>query len=131
MDEAWRSEAHLKMKNMAESIAKSMGGECIFRIEKGYPFLVNDKKVTQLAHQAAIEYLGEDNVVDLDLRMTAEDFAYFSQIKPACFYRLGTKNAAKNITSGLHTSTFNVDEKALETSIGLMAWLTLNELQRK
>ncbi|PCI96383.1 MAG: N-acyl-L-amino acid amidohydrolase [Flavobacteriales bacterium] len=129
MDEEWRSEAHVKMKKMAESIAESMGGECEFEIVKGYPFLVNDELVTNNAKQSAIEFLGQENVIDLDLRMTAEDFAYFSQEKPSCFYRLGIKNEAKNINSGLHTSTFNIDEDALETSIGLMAWIAIKELQ--
>ena len=131
MDENWRSEAHIKMKNMAESIAKSMGGECVFKIIKGYPFLVNDEAITNSAKQSAIEFLGKENVIDLDLRMTAEDFAYFSQAKPSCFYRLGVKNEEKNITSGLHTSTFDVDEDALETSIGLMAWLAIKALGNK
>lgn len=129
MDEEWRANAHVKMKKMAESIAESMGGECDFKIAKGYPYLVNDKKVTNKAKQAAMEFLGEENVVELDLRMTGEDFAYYSQIVPACFYRLGIKNEASNITSGLHTSTFNVDEDSIETSIGLMSWIALNELK--
>jgi amidohydrolase len=129
MNEEWRAEAHIKMKKMAESIAEGMGGQCIFRIDKGYPFLINDEVVTGNAKQSAIEFLGEKNVIDLDLRMTAEDFAYFSQEKPSCFYRLGIKNEAKNITSGLHTSKFNIDEDAIETSIGLMAWIAVKELQ--
>jgi amidohydrolase len=129
MDEKWRAEAHVKMKKMAESIAESMGGSCDFKIVKGYPFLVNDEKTTNRAKQSAIDYLGKDNVVELDLRMTAEDFAYYSQVVPACFYRLGIKNESKNITSGLHTSTFDIDEDAIETSIGLMAWIAINELQ--
>ncbi|PCJ27368.1 MAG: N-acyl-L-amino acid amidohydrolase [Flavobacteriales bacterium] len=129
MDEKWREEAHVKMKKMAESIAESMGGKCEFKVVKGYPFLVNDEVVTDKAKQAAIDFLGKENVIDLDLRMTAEDFAYYSQIKPACFYRLGTNNESKNINSGLHTSTFNIDENALETAIGLMSWIALNELK--
>jgi amidohydrolase len=128
MDEEWRAEAHVKMKKMAESIAESMGGKCEFKIVKGYPFLVNDEKVTNKAKQSAIEFLGQENVIELDLRMTGEDFAYYSQIVPACFYRLGIKNEESNITSGLHTSTFNIDEDSIETSIGLMAWIALNEL---
>jgi amidohydrolase len=130
MDEVWRAEAHDKMKKMAESIAESMGGECEFKILKGYPFLVNDEDVTEHAKAAAIEYLGEANVVDLELRMTAEDFAYFSQEMPACFYRLGVRNEEKGLVSGLHTSTFDIDEEAIETSIGLMSWITLQELKR-
>ena len=130
MNEEWRAVAHQKMIKMAESIAESMGGECIFRIEKGYPFLVNDEKVTGQAKTAAIEFLGSENVIDLDLRMTAEDFAYYSQIKPACFYRLGIKNNQNKTTPGLHTSTFNIDESAIETSIGLMSWIAIKELAR-
>ncbi len=130
MNEEWRAIAHDRMKKMAESIAESMGGECEFRIEKGYPFLVNDEIVTNKAKNAAIQFLGKENVVELDLRMTAEDFAYYSQVKPACFYRLGIKNEAKSITSGLHTSTFNIDEEALETSVGLMTWIALQELNQ-
>lgn len=130
MNEEWRAIAHQKMIKMAESIAESMGGECIFRLEKGYPFLVNDDRVTEQAKAAAIEFLGSENVIDLDLRMTAEDFAYYSQIKPACFYRLGIRNKGDNTTSGLHTSTFNIDESAIETSIGLMSWIAIKELSR-
>lgn len=129
MDEGWRVLAHQKMKLMAESIAKSMGGKCDFRIEKGYPFLVNDKITTNKAKQAAINYLGKENVVDLELRMTAEDFAFFSQEAPSCFYRLGVKPTNGKKHTGLHTSTFNIDEQALETGSGLMAWIALNELQ--
>jgi len=131
MNEEWRKVAHERMTKMAKSIAESMGGECVFRIEKGYPFLVNDDKVTEEAKEAAIEFLGTENVIDLDLRMTAEDFAYYSQIKPACFYRLGIKNKADDIAAGLHTSTFNIDESAIETSIGLMSWIAIKELARK
>ncbi|MCB9334631.1 MAG: amidohydrolase [Flavobacteriales bacterium] len=130
MNEEWREEAHVKMKRMAENIAEGMGGSCDFEIKKGYPFLVNNENLTERSKNAAIEYLGADSVVDLDLRMTAEDFAYYSHILPGCFYRLGIKNENKLINSGLHTSTFNIDEDALETSIGLMSWLAINELKK-
>lgn len=128
MDEEWRAEAHRIMVETAEHIAKGMGGSCQFRVEKGYPFLVNDEHLTHTAKLAAEEYLGKENVIDLDLRMTAEDFSYYSQLMPACFYRLGTRNAEKGITSGLHTSTFNVDEQSLELGSGLMAWLAIRQL---
>lgn len=128
MNEAWRNEAHAKMRTMAEALAKEMQGSCEFRIERGYPFLVNDEAVTGRARAAAEEYLGKENVEELPLRMTAEDFAFFSQEVPACFYRLGTGNKAKNITSGVHTATFDIDESALKTGMGLMSWMTLKEL---
>ncbi len=128
MNEEWREEAHLKMKMQAEDIALEMGGTCNFRIERGYPFLVNNEAVTLKARTAAEIYLGKENVEELPLRMTAEDFAFYSQLLPACFYRLGTGNKAKGITSGVHTASFDIDEKALEIGAGLMAWLAVNEL---
>ncbi len=129
MNETWRSEAHEKMVRIAEGIAESMGGTCDFEVMKGYPFLVNDEALTARAKNAAVAFLGAENVVDLPIRMTAEDFAYYSQKMPACFYRLGTGNRARGITSPVHTPTFDIDEKALETGVGLMTWLALEELK--
>jgi amidohydrolase len=128
MDEEWRSKAHGLMKKMAETLAESMGGSCDFHIERGYPFLKNDEELTLLSRQHAVEYLGEENVVDLPMRMTAEDFAYYSQVIPACFYRLGTGNVAKGITSPIHTDTFNIDEDSMLVGMGLMSWLAVCEL---
>ena len=128
MDEKWRKAAHKKMKKMAEGIAKAMGGKCEFNLVRGYPYLVNNEALTARTKQRAIEYLGKSKVIDLPIRMTAEDFAYFSQEMPACFYRLGTGNKKRGITSNIHTNTFDVDESALELSTGLMAWLAVCEL---
>ncbi len=128
MQEKWRAEAHKRMKRIAEQLAKSMGGACEFHIVKGYPVLHNHEALTARAKQWAIEYLGPNRVVDLPIRMTAEDFAYFSQEMPACFYRLGTGNPERGISSPVHTNTFDIDESALETGMGLMAWLALREL---
>ena len=127
-DEKWRVSAHNKMKKMASSIAESMGGSCDFEIKKGYPYLINDDYFTEHAIDAAKEYLGEENVVDLDLRMTSEDFSYLSHLFPSCFYRLGTNN--KNINSNLHTPTFNIDESALEIGAGLFCFIAIKELSK-
>lgn len=129
MNEEWRAEAHQKIIRMARELAQSMGGECDIEVRKGYPFLVNDEELTLKARQNAIAFMGADNVIDMDLRMTAEDFSYYTQEMPGCFYRLGTGNVAKGITSGLHTSTFDIDEEALKTGMGLMAWLAVCELR--
>ncbi|MDD3743634.1 MAG: M20 family metallopeptidase [Lentimicrobiaceae bacterium] len=128
-DEVWRTETHRNITQMAQQIAESMGGKCEVFIDKGYPFLINDEEVTQKSKQAAIDYLGAENVVDLDLRMTAEDFAYYSQQMPSCFYRLGVRNEAKNIIHNLHTPYFDVEESSLETGAGLMAWLAIKALE--
>lgn len=127
-DEEWRAEAKVKMKKMAEAIAEGMGGSCDFDIQDGYPFLVNDEEVSDKCWKAANEFLGEDKVKALDLRMTSEDFAYYSQVMPSCFYRLGVANSAEGINKGLHTSEFNIDEEALRTSVGLMTWLGISML---
>lgn len=129
MNEAWRAEAHAKMQQIAKEVTQQHKGDYVFRIELGYPFLVNDDAVTTRARISAEDFLGIENVEELPMRMTAEDFAFFSQQIPSCFYRLGTGNKARGITSGVHTSTFDIDESALETGVGLMTWLTLNELK--
>ena len=128
LNEDWRNEAHRLMKKMAEGIAESMGGSCDFNIMRGYPFLINEEKLTANAVAYAQDYLGKENVIDLDIWMAAEDFAYYSQVTAACFYRLGTGNAAKGTTYSVHTPNFDIDEDALKTSTGLMAYLALKQL---
>jgi len=128
LDENWRNDAHRKMKDIAESLARGMGAEIEFTVLNGYPFLKNNENLTEQAKGYAIEYMGKENVVDLDIWMAAEDFAYFSQKVDSCFYRLGTRNEEKGITSNVHTPTFNVDESSLQIGAGLMAWLTYNNL---
>ncbi|GAB4252446.1 MAG: M20 family metallopeptidase [Vicingaceae bacterium] len=128
MNEEWRKKAHQIMRDLANETAQKYNASIDFDIQVGYPFLVNDENLTGQCISFAEEYVGKENVVTLDLRMTAEDFAYYSQLMPACFYRLGTRNEAKNITHGLHTPFFNIDEEALRTSTGLMAWLTIKAL---
>lgn len=131
MDEEWRKEAHIKMKKMAESIAEGMGGECELNVMVGYPFLKNEPVLSANLRSYAVDYLGEDNIVDLDLWMAAEDFAYYSQEIDASFYRLGIRNEEKGITSGLHTPTFDIDETALEIGSGLMAYMAIRQLTEK
>lgn len=128
LNEKWRFEAHEKMVKMAIMIAESMGGKCEFEVRKGYPFLKNNEDLTNKAKSHAIEFLGNENVLELDTWMAAEDFAYYSQVIPACFYRLGTRNEEKGITSSVHTPTFDIDENALEIGSGLMAYLAICEL---
>ncbi len=128
LDEAWRAKAHEKMRQIAEGIVEGMGGQLDFEIRKGYPFLKNNPELTARSIDAARDYLGAENVLDLDIWMAAEDFAYFSQEIDGCFYRLGTRNEARGITSGVHTPTFDIEEEALEIGSGLMAWLAVSEL---
>jgi amidohydrolase len=128
LNEEWRSKANKQMVKLAEGIAEAMGGSVDFEVRRGFPFLQNAPELTDKAMNAAKDYLGEENVVDLDIWMAAEDFSYYTQEIDGCFYRLGTGNEAKGITSGVHTPTFDIDEDALEIGSGLMAWLAINEL---
>ena len=128
MNEVWRDEAHRRMTDMAEGIAKSMGATCDMKIIRGFPFLINEKKLTAEVKSHASAYLGEENVLEEDIWMAAEDFAYYSQVADSCFYLCGVGNVAKGITSTLHSPTFNIDENALEVSAGLMAYLALKRL---
>lgn len=129
MDETWRKEAHRRMKYMAEHLIEGMGGKIDFFIDVGYPCLLNDEALTLRMRESAEDYLGVENVVDLPIRLTAEDFSYYSQEMPACFYRLGTGNVERGITSPVHSDTFDIDEEALKVGAGLMAWLAVQELE--
>lgn len=129
MNDDWRNEAHKRMEKMAVSIAESMGGRCEFTIQKGYPFLVNQEQLTAQVRRYAEEYLGEGNVVEEDIWMAAEDFAYYSQAADACFYLCGVGNTEAGVTSSLHTPTFDIDERVLEISTGLMAHVALSRLR--
>jgi len=128
MNEDWRNEVHAKLTHIVKHISEKYGIASTIVIEKGYPFLVNDEALTQNCMAWAKEYLGDENVEELPLRMTAEDFAFISQQVPSCFYRLGTGNKKLGITSGVHTATFDVDENSLRIGAGLMTYLTLKQL---
>lgn len=128
MNETWREEAHTRMIKMAEAVATGMGGKCEFKIQRGYPFLINEEKLTEEIRRHAVHYLGEENVLDEDIWMAAEDFAYYSQVTDSCFYLCGVGNQEKGIESSLHTPTFDIDENALAVSTGLMAYLALKRL---
>jgi len=130
-NEEWRDQAIGKLTKLVTAIAEGMGGKCLVNIPRGYPHLHNEVRLTASMKQSAVSFLGEENVVDVDVLMAAEDFAYYSQISPSCFYLLGVGNVEKGIVSGLHTPTFNIDESALGTGGGLMAWLAMEALVSK
>jgi amidohydrolase len=123
MDEEWRFKAHGLITKLCNDLVRSMGGEVDLRIDVGYPCVMNNEKLTAAAMEKASEYMGAENVSETELRMGAEDFGYYAQQIPACFYRLGTMNKAKGITAGVHTPVFNIDENAIEIGMGMMAWL--------
>lgn len=130
MQEAWRNEAHQHIIRIAAETGQQCDVEIETEVRKGYPVLENDRQVTQIARQAAVELLGNASVNELDLRMTAEDFAWFAQRFPSCFFRLGTRSADGQFASGVHTSNFDIDEKALITGVESLSWMALKLLER-
>ena len=123
MDEAWRFKAHELMTKQAVGLVEAMGAEIDFRVDVGYPTVDNDPAFTDAAWQQADVYMGKEKVEETEVRMGAEDFGYYTQVVPGCFYRLGVRNEAKGIIHNVHTPKFNIDESAIETGIGVMAWL--------
>jgi amidohydrolase len=124
MNEKWRLKAHQEILNCAKEIENKWGAIINIQIINGYPFLVNHDETTKKIKAIAENYLGKNNVAELPIRMTAEDFSYISQKVNSCFFRLGTGNKSKNITSGVHTPTFDIDEKSLEIGMTILAMST-------
>ncbi len=127
-DEKWRRIAHEEIRKSAEGLAKSMGGELTCRIVEGYPALTNDQPLTRIVRDAAIRYLGTGQVKDLSMRMTSEDFARYAREFPAVFYRLGT--GGETTSYPVHHPQFDIDESALATGMGLMAFIAMELLQK-
>ncbi len=123
MDETWRARAHTLIKKITEDIAQALGATAEVNIIKGYPTVKNDAQLTGNAWLLANEYMGKENVLETELRMGAEDFGFYSQVIPGCFFRLGVRNETKNIVHNVHTPQFNIDEAAIQTGMGIMAWL--------
>jgi hippurate hydrolase len=123
MDEAWRFKAHELIRKEATGLVQSMGAGIDLHIDVGYPVVYNNEKLNSMARSKAEEFMGKENVSETEMRMGSEDFGYYTQLIPGCFYRLGVMNVEKGIISGVHTPTFNIDESAIETGMGMMAWL--------
>ena len=123
MDEEWRFKAHELIRKLSKDLVEGMGAEIDLHIDVGYPTVYNNEVLHEIASAAARDYAGDDNILETELRMGAEDFGYYSQMIPGCFFRLGVGNEAAGITSGVHTPTFNIDESAIEQGMGMMAWL--------
>lgn len=123
LDEEWRFRAHDLIRKHATELVHAMGGEIDLHIDVGYPTVYNNEALNRQAHQLAAEYMGAEHIEVTEMRMGAEDFGYYSQVIPGCFYRLGVGNISKGIQSGVHTPTFNIDESAISIGMGMMAWL--------
>jgi hippurate hydrolase len=123
MDEVWRFKAHELMMQQAKGLSLATGAEIDFRVDVGYPTVDNEPIITEAAWKLADAYMGASNVEETEKRMGAEDFGYYSQVIPGCFFRLGVRNESKGIIHNVHTPNFNIEEESIENGVGMMAWL--------
>ena len=123
MDEVWRFKAHELMMQQAKGLSLATGAEIDFKVDVGYPTVDNEPIITEAAWKLADAYMGASNVEETEKRMGAEDFGYYSQVIPGCFFRLGVRNESKGITHNVHTPNFNIEEESIENGVGMMAWL--------
>ena len=121
-DEGIRGQLHAWLPERAQALCAEHGATCDFEVRRGYPVVVNDPELTRHTRAAAEAFLGKDRVVDMDQRMGSEDFAFYTHVMPGCFFRLGTGDPERGITSGLHTPTFNIAEEAMAIGAGVMVW---------
>jgi hippurate hydrolase len=128
MDEKWRYEAHKWIRDFTEQTCAAYGATATVEIPIGYPVLFNDPALTEKATSWATRYAGGDNVHPLEMRMGAEDFAFYTHHVPGCFFRIGTNGNNTEYTAPVHNPRFNVDEESLKTGMGMMAWLALNAI---
>jgi amidohydrolase len=126
MNEDWRMNAHENLEKLAETISLKHKGNIELKISKGYPFLVNSNELTTTLKAVLQNVLGDENVVDLPIRMTAEDFAFYSQKIPVCFFRLGTGFSDGRENYSVHHPNFDVDPASLKTGILSMVLAALS-----
>ena len=123
MDEVWRFKAHELMMQQAKGLSLATGAEIDFKVDVGYPTVDNEPVITEAAWKLADTFMGASNVEETEKRMGAEDFGYYSQVIPGCFFRLGVRNESKGIIHNVHTPHFNIEEESIENGVGMMAWL--------
>ena len=123
MDETWRKKAQQLITQQAKAIVEGMGAELELNIDVGYPTVDSDENLTDLCWSLADEFIGKENVEETELRMGAEDFGFYTQKIPGCFFRLGVRNEDAGIIHNVHTANFNIDENAIEIGVGIMCWL--------
>ena len=123
LDENWRATAKTHIRRIIQETCAAYGCTAEIDMPQGYPCVINDEEITAKAKEFAEEFAGKENIKNLAVRMTSEDFGFFSQKYPSCFYRFGIKGADNQTSGGLHTATFQIDEEALKTGAGGLAWI--------
>ncbi len=129
MDESWRVKAKKDLMDLAQKISEEYNGQINLNISDGYPYLKNDEDFTNSVRELAESHFGKEVVHHLPIRMTSEDFAYYSQLVPVCFFRLGVRNEEKGITNGLHTSKFDIDQRSMQKGVLMLSMIAFSSLK--
>lgn len=128
-DEQWRQQALQLIDKTVRNIAAANDARAEVTFPPGYPSVYNHPRLTGAARSLAENVLGADHVTALGLRMTAEDFAFYGQKIPACFFRLGTSDAGTKYSTSVHHAGFDIHEPAMITGVKIMSLLALNALK--
>src|SRR5690606_25775324 len=115
-------------KDITEQTCAAYGAKATVEIPAGYPSLYNNPGLTAKAQNWANDYLGAENVRTLDMRMAGEDFSFYTHHVPGCFFRIGTNKNDKEFTAPVHNAHFDIDEDAMQTGVGLLCWIAINNL---
>ena len=129
-DQGWREHAWEWLTEQTEKYCALHGCEGALEISKGYPPLVNTDDAVALATQVATDTFGVERVSDFEPKMWAEDFAYYSQMMPACFWMLGGRPADQDTMPGLHHPKFAPDEQAMINGAALLATVAHTALDK-
>ena len=121
MNEEWRQKAAILLMDLANNLENKYKGNVNLIISKGYPFLKNDEELTEKLKTKFESFFGPEKIEGLALRMTSEDFSFYSQTIPVCFFRLGVGNKEKGIIYSVHHPKFDVDSACLKT--GMLAMI--------
>ena len=103
-----------RFERVVQGVADAYGCKATLDFNRHNRPTVNDPAMTRLARAAAVEVVGEANIVDGGRTMGGEDFSSFLHKVPGCFIAIGSRNTAKNLVYGHHHPKFDVDEACLE-----------------
>ncbi len=129
-DEKWRSEALDLIRLVADITSREFGVRINVNISQGYPVLINNERLTKKAIELSSELIGKENIELYDIRMSSDDFSFYSAIAPSLYYRVGIRKKGTEIKA-LHTSDFDIDEEGMETGVANMTWLLYNFLKNR
>lgn len=129
LDQTTRTFMKKRLTEVAIHTAEAFGGIADVYLEEGYAPLINAHAVTDAVAHVAKQVVGDENVIIMEHpSLGVEDFAYFAEAVPSCFYNLGTANPQKGIQGMLHENTFDIDEEAIKIGVCLQVLATLHLL---